>query len=244
MRRNHTIHLCSIIGAISFVSACSSAASSAVTRFPIEGSGLGATRSFVASPNATGPFIYGCAYLANECVWFVKGQPAIAGVLGGLSDPQGIGVDPRTGDVYIAESGASDIEVFAPNSTTLLATYPDANELPVDVAVDPRGGFVVANALTFDGHPGAVSVYDSTGHLVRTITDRNVYVGVSVTVDEHDLVTFCFYKSDPGYSGECDDFPRAREPGGERAEGWGLAARQSSAVRATLFGSRSRVTSD
>jgi WD40 repeat protein len=175
-------------------------------------------RSFVASPNAAGPFVYGCAYLANACVWFKQGSDEIAGEIAGLNGPEGLGVDPRNGDLYIANAGGSDIRVYAPNSTTMLADYGDPGESPVDVAVDADGSFYVANILTSSGHPGSVSVYDASGKRLRIISDKNVYVGISVSIDEHHLLSFCF--NNFSYLGECDDFKGAREPGMVRASGW------------------------
>ena len=182
------------------------------------GATLPAQKSFVASPNASGTFVYGCALNANACIWFKQGDDKVVGELADLEQPEGIGVDPRNGDLFIADAGGSDIRVFAPNSTKMLADYSDAGEAPGDVAVDSTGAFYVANILTSTGHPGSVSVYDPSGKRVRIITDANVYVGVSVSVDEHHLVTFCFNNFQ--YNGECDAFKDAREPGIKLVSGW------------------------
>src|SRR5215469_1855763 len=87
-------------------------------------------QSFVASPNATGQLIYGCDLVRAACFWFVKGRNKLAGTIGNLNQPQGIGVNPVNGDLYVAETGASDIKVFAPNSTTAIRDFPDPGQFP------------------------------------------------------------------------------------------------------------------
>ncbi|HYK52591.1 MAG TPA: hypothetical protein VEV38_03590 [Candidatus Eremiobacteraceae bacterium] len=168
-------------------------------------------RSFVASPNATGQLIYGCDLVRAACFWFVKGRNKLAGMIGNLNQPEGIGVNPVNGDLYVAETGASDIKVFAPNSTTPIGDFPDPGQFPGDVAVDSAGNFYVANISTTSDGPGSVTVYDSSGKILRTLSDPSTWHGVSVSIDEHKLLSFCFLKTDQ--TGECDVFPGARGHG-------------------------------
>src|SRR5215470_9564212 len=72
-------------------------------------------------PNATQTLIYVCEFTANVCVWYVHGMNRVAGTIGGLSLPSGIGVD-AAGDVYIANFAAQNVPVYAKGSTTLLRT--------------------------------------------------------------------------------------------------------------------------
>ena len=184
-----------------------------------------AVRSFVAQPRVTGPLIYGCDITRNGCFWFVQGHDRIAGSIGGLDQPQGIGVSPTTGDLYVANSGASDVRVYAPNRTLVVADLPDPGQVPVDVAVG--GGLVyVANAFTTSGGPGSVTVMDAgTGQIVSTLTDPNVSQGVSVSLDEDHFVSFCFIRKDD--AGECDAFPHGRGHGQPIASGWGFTGGSS-----------------
>jgi len=165
-----------------------------------------ARTSFVASPNATGTFIYGCGYDSNACVWYRKGHREIAGEITDLDNPEGIGVNPFNGDVYVANTGGSDIRVYPPNSTTLIADYPDPGEYPADVAVDENGAFYVANTTDTSGGGGSVTVYNSSGNIVRKLQIPFADFGVSVAVDERHQVAFC------GRSGLCYLFAHAREP--------------------------------
>lgn len=172
-------------------------------------------------PGATGELIYGCALNSSTCVWFNKGTDAIAGQLSGLSDPQGIGVDPASGDLFIANTAASDIVKFAPGSTTPLATFSDPGEFPVDAVVGSDGDVYVANFSTTSRGPGTVVVYDAAGNVLRTLTDPRVMQGESVTLDENTDLVFCFRNT--SRFGECDDFPGGRGHGVERATGWRTA---------------------
>jgi len=176
------------------------------------------TRSFVAAPNTTSRLVYGCLAVANACVWYAKGIDQIIGQIAGLRNPVGIGVNPRNGDVYIANSGAADILVYPPNSTTLIAVLDDPDQIPVDVAVDGAGNVFVANNTTVSGGAGTVAVYiGGATSPTRLLSDPNVFEGLSVAVDEHNLLAFCFY-SVKG-TGECDTFPRARGHGNVAATG-------------------------
>lgn len=179
-----------------------------------------AGQSFVMHPGATGQLIYGCVLNSGTCVWFDKGSDAIAGQINTLSDPAGIGVDPSTGDLFIANAGASNIVKFAPGSTTPLATFSDAGEFPNDVAVGTNGDVYVANFSTTSRGPGTITVYDPSGNVLRTLTDPRVLQGESVTLDEKTDLVFCFRNT--SRLGECDDFPGARGHGVERASGWKL----------------------
>lgn len=183
-------------------------------------------KSFVAQPGATGQLIYGCDFAREGCFWFVKGRDKLAGSIGGFNGPQGIGVAPVTGDLYIANSGGSDIRVYAPNSTTLIADFPDPGQVPVDVVAGAGDVIYVANAFTTANGPGSITVMDgSTGNILAKLTDPNVSQGVSVSLDENRLVSFCFIKKDN--TGECDAFPDRRGHGVPIASGWGFTGGSS-----------------
>ena len=187
--------------------------------------GASGEHSFVADPNATGQLIYGCELERSACVWFAKGHDKIIGKITGVGTPQGIGVDPRNGDVLIADTGDQQILVYPPNSTTQIAKIADPGQFVVDVAVDGRGGIYAASLFDSSGNPGSVQVFDASGTLVRTLKDASVSEGFSVSVDEHKDVAFCFMNASG--VGQCDDFLGARAPAVERASGWGFTGGSS-----------------
>jgi hypothetical protein len=175
--------------------------------------------SFVRFPKATGPFVYGCGF--HVCVWYAKGHNKLVGEISGFSDAQGVGVSPVNGDIFVADDGRSDIKEYAPDSTMLVHRYLDPGQFPVDAAVDRAGNVFVANSVDQNSGPGSVTVYDSSGTILRTLHDPNAFVGRSVAVDEHDLLVFC-YNTRSG-EGECDEFPHGRGPGVPTAHGIGFA---------------------
>lgn len=183
-------------------------------------SGAPALHSFVADPNVRAQLIYGCALERHSCVWFVKGHERVMGTITGVGTPNGIGVDPRNGDVLIADTGDQEILVYPPDSTTQIEKIVDTNQFVVDIAVDGRGNIYAASLFDSSGNPGSVQVFDSTGKFVRNLTDANVSEGFSVSVDEHRDVSFCF--NNTRGVGECDDFLGARMPAVERSNGWGF----------------------
>src|SRR5690242_21915802 len=66
------------------------------------------SKSF-SSPDVTGTFVYGCAFSLSECVAFKHNHNAVQLAITDVVNPQGIGVDPNTGDVYVADTGLSDV---------------------------------------------------------------------------------------------------------------------------------------
>jgi hypothetical protein len=91
----------------------------------------------------------------------------------GLQQPQGLFVD-RHGNVWVANTGADNIELFAKGSVAPKATYDDWNGVPIDVAVCPNGTAYVSNLNGF------VTVYAPVtprplGHYkpTRSLSDPN-----------------------------------------------------------------------
>lgn len=202
-----------VVGVVCVLAGCAAASTGPVVQTP--------ANARIAGPIQVQQYIYGCALDSGTCVWYRKGQTAIAGQITTLSDPQGIGVDPNTGNLFIANAGIGNVVEFAPNNATPLATFNDAGQIPVDVAVGNDGNFYVANFSTTSRGPGTVTVYDGrSGNILRVLTDPRVNQGESVTIDERNDLVFCFRNT--SRVAECDDFPGARGHGVERASGWGL----------------------
>lgn len=158
-------------------------------------------KSFV-NPNVTGALVYSCGYYANECVWSKPGSNVMGGALTGLSNPQGVTVD-KLGNVYIANTGGSNILVYPKGSTTLSKTLSDTGQYPVDVAVTPTGAVFAANIFTTSFTAGTVSFYKpGATSPTKIITDSNFYQVISVGLDELGEVVVC-YNNSSGV-GACD----------------------------------------
>ncbi len=86
------------------------------------------------------------------------GKP-VATISANLSEPQGLATD-KTGNLYIANTGASDIIVYKSDYKTVSATLSDPGQYPVGVSVSAGSGLVgVTNIITTGGLRGSVSFY-------------------------------------------------------------------------------------
>ena len=176
-------------------------------------------------PDSVTTYIYECSFNTSVCRFYKKGHNVVAGTIAGLLNPQGIGVNPLNGNVYIADTGGADVQVYGPGSTTMIQDIPVAGQFPVDVAVDSQGNVYVANIFSQSGAPGSVSVFNAAGTLVRQLSDPNVSEGISVSIDENHLLSFCF-NNFSGF-GECDLFPHAKGHGNVAESGWGFSGGNS-----------------
>ena len=93
----------------------------------------------------------------------------------GLSTPVSMAVGPD-GTLYVANSASSAITSYAAGSSNVAMTITSGVASPVGVAVDSSGNIYVANGAFF---PGTVSVYSSSGTLLRTLPAGGVE-GVAV----------------------------------------------------------------
>lgn len=166
----------------------------------------------VVNPDVTSTLFYTCTFTANFCEWFVRGTNAVAGTISsGLTNPQGIGVD-SLGNVWVADTGGSDIQVFHKGRHLPFKTLSDPGQFPVGVAIDGVGNAFVANIFNTSFGPGSISVYKA-GSLTptRMITDPRFFQVISVALDENHLLISCYNTS--GGVGQCDEFPSARGHG-------------------------------
>ena len=173
-----------------------------------------------ASPNTTGPLLYACSYYTSDCVWYHVGHDVLAGMITGLNHPEGVAVD-EAGYVYVANTGASNILVYAKGSTTILRTLDDSGWYPADIAIDSNGTVYVANIVDTDFDHGSVTVFRAGATTAtRIIRDTNFYEVHSLALDEKHNLVVC-YRSKAGI-GSCDQFVNAYAPGVTRVTGLGL----------------------
>lgn len=177
------------------------------------------------SPDTTTTFLTECSFNTSVCRIYQKGHNTVHGTIAGLLNPQGIGTNPLNGNSYIADTGGADVQVFGPGSTTLIQDIGVSGQFPVDVAVDSQGNVYVANIFSQSGAPGSVSVFNAAGTFLRNLTDPNVSEGISVSIDENHMLTFCF--NNFSGIGECDNFPHAKGHGVPAESGWGFSGGSS-----------------
>jgi len=86
----------------------------------------------------------------------------------GLFAPEGLAAD-GAGDIYVANTGASNIVVYKDDYKTHILTLNDPNEYPTGVDVDDAAGLAgVTNIFTTSNGPGSVSFYATAdAHVIR-----------------------------------------------------------------------------
>ena len=164
-------------------------------------------KSFVRDVKATMPL----AYISD--VYTISGAVygfSLAGVLKikitGLSEPQGLFVDKKE-NLWVANTAANNIEVFAKGSVRPIATYNDPNQAPVDVTMCPNGKIYVSNITT-----GTISVYSpGKPNPIGMLSDPNDSKTYFVTCDAAGNVfsTFLAISSD----GAVDEYRKGAQSG-------------------------------
>lgn len=87
----------------------------------------------------------------------------------GLFAPEGLAAD-GAGDIYVANTQASDIVVYKNDYKTHILTLNDPNEYPTGVDIDDAAGLAgVTNIFTTSNSPGSVSFYATAdARLIRS----------------------------------------------------------------------------
>jgi hypothetical protein len=94
------------------------------------------------------------------------------GRLKGFKNPHGQCVD-KTGDVFITDSGASQILEYAHGGATPLQTLADPGNFPHGCSIDPKTGDLAVTNLPPDAGSGSVSVYRQAQGTAKTYRIAN-----------------------------------------------------------------------
>lgn len=92
--------------------------------------------------------------------------------LTGFSQPQGLALD-TAGNLYVADTNNSRIQVYAAGFKGTPATINDPGEFPASVTIDSNGNLGVTNILTTSDGPGSVSFFNKGGTLLATLSNAN-----------------------------------------------------------------------
>jgi hypothetical protein len=108
----------------------------------------------------------------NDAVDIYNTSGKLLGQIVGFSGPQGLATDGK-GNLYVADTGNSRIQIYAPPYKKVAKSLSDADEYPVGVSVLNDGEFVaVTNILSSSGGAGSVVVYKN-GEAGAPITNSN-----------------------------------------------------------------------
>lgn len=147
--------------------------------------------SFVHPFAKTAPLVYVSDFTNNEVDGFTSGGRLTIRITG-LTHPQGLFVD-RSENLWVANTDASNIQVFSKGSVRPIATYYEPNEFPADVTVCPDGGIYASNITD-----GSISVYSAgKPNPIRTLSDPNSTNNFFITCDAHGNVFVTFERRGP-----------------------------------------------
>jgi DNA-binding beta-propeller fold protein YncE len=105
-------------------------------------------------------------------------QAKLKGTLTGLSAPEGECVD-KAGDVFVANTGATDILEYAHGGTTPIATLSDSGYYPVGCAVDPTTGNLAVTNICMEEYgqciaDGNLLIYAGAKGTPKSYTDSGI----------------------------------------------------------------------
>jgi hypothetical protein len=109
---------------------------------------------------------------AGKVYVFTYPKGKLVGTLTGFHDPNGQCRDAR-GDVFITNSGASEVIEYGHGGSSPIATLSDPGELPLGCATDPRTGtLAVTNACTAPscGGAGDLTIYKNAKGAPKSYT--------------------------------------------------------------------------
>jgi hypothetical protein len=134
-----------------------------------------------------------------SCVAFATDGSVQNTLTSGLSSPQGVAAD-RDGNAYIADAGNAEIYEYGPYLKTLIKTYTDPGEVPVDV--DSAAQLLVVSKSSTP----SVSVYaGGSTSPTAVLTDPKAPnpTGIGIALDGHDD---CFWSPGQTYEYKIDEF--------------------------------------
>jgi hypothetical protein len=118
---------------------------------------------------------------------FANNTTKLMAIISDGSNPLGLDVD-SSGNLYVAEGGASAINVYAPGATVATTVLTETNAQPYGVAHCADGTTYVANSSYASGNGNIV--YYTAGQTVPSgvIADPNIGIAFSVSCDKNSNV--------------------------------------------------------
>jgi hypothetical protein len=180
----HIIRSSRILAAVTIVAlgACSSAGSNGSVP-PV--SSQASSISQLTLDNGTKAALFVSDSGTNEVSTFAWPKPKNpTGTLDGFSEPQG-GCSDAKGDVYVANTGDSNLLGFAVGNSKAINTLNDAGQYPVGCSYDWKyGNLAAANIISISGGPGSVSIFTNEKGTSKTIGSSLVTRFYSIAYDD------------------------------------------------------------
>ncbi len=132
---------------------------------------LAAGASWIAPNAKSGALLYASDSAADVVKVLSYPRGKVVGTLTGFNTPQGMCVD-KAQNVFITDSGASQILEYAHGGTTPIATLSDSGEHPIGCAISPVSGDLAATNIFDDSYTnGSVSIYRRARGTPKKYTD-------------------------------------------------------------------------
>jgi hypothetical protein len=93
-----------------------------------------------------------------------KGWSEVTSITKNVNGPVALAVDPRSGDIFVANRDSNSITVYSPETGDYVASITDGIANPTALAVDSKSDLAVVN-----GHAGNVTIYKNARLLSHTI---------------------------------------------------------------------------
>lgn len=129
--------------------------------------------------------LYISSFYSDEVDIYNLKTGALKGTLTGFSNPQGECVDAK-GDVWVANTDASDVEEFARGATSPTKTLQDSGYYPVGCAINPKtGDLAVSNIFSTGDTNGGVVIFSKASGSGTSYSVSNVAEGFFVGYDNN-----------------------------------------------------------
>jgi hypothetical protein len=145
-------------------------------------------RSWMKPGARRGRLLYISDAGTNDVVVYHYPSGREAGVLTGFDEPQGECVD-KAGNVWIANTLASNLLEYAHGGTTPIARLADPGQYPVDCSIDKNNGTLAAtNIIARKGHDrrGSLSIYPNAMGTPTIVASPDFYLMYSLGYDDND----------------------------------------------------------
>jgi hypothetical protein len=170
----HLLRLVSVPALAAIVSACSG--TGAVPNAPTQATAAGqVTAAGRLSPAVKTSYFYTSAQNVGVTLY---SYPQLS-QLGSVSDPNAAAMcSDKDGNVYVAESGTSELTEYQAGTLTVMRTIADTNYTPVSCAINPKNGdLAVANSggtVNGKSKPGSITIFKKATGSPKVFTNKSM----------------------------------------------------------------------
>lgn len=120
-------------------------------------------KSWMSPAAKSNKLLYVSDSATNEVYVYTYPGLSLAGILTGFSSPHGLCVNAKSGEVYVVNTGASNIVVYAHGELLPEYAIKDNGQQPLGCSVSPNGRtLAVSNLQTSSAGPGSVTVFNGS----------------------------------------------------------------------------------